>query len=84
MTLKDHKPDFQTRPSVRLINQTKQEIGRILTNEKNKSLVDREIHKNYRKETTKNVEKVNKEHGTTVRELELDDKVLRLSPGMLL
>ena len=29
VTLKDHKPDFQTRPSVRLINPTKPEIGRI-------------------------------------------------------
>ena len=29
ITLKDHKPDFQTRPSVRLINPTKPEIGRI-------------------------------------------------------
>ena len=27
--LKDHKPDFQIRPSVRLINPTKQEIGKI-------------------------------------------------------
>ena len=29
VTLKDHKPDFQTRPSVRLINPSKPEIGRI-------------------------------------------------------
>ena len=29
VTLKDHKPDFQTKPSVRLINPTKPEIGRI-------------------------------------------------------
>ena len=29
VTLKDHKPDFQTKPSVRLINPTKPEIGKI-------------------------------------------------------
>ena len=29
VTLKDHKPDFQIRPSVRLINPTKQELGKI-------------------------------------------------------
>ena len=29
VTLKDHKPDFEARPGVRLINPTKPEIGRI-------------------------------------------------------
>ena len=29
VTLKDYKPDFQIRPSVRLINPTKPEIGKI-------------------------------------------------------
>ena len=52
----------------------------LVTTEKYKSLVDREIHKNYRKETPQNVEKVNKEHGKTVRELELDDRVFKTVP----
>ena len=29
VTLKDHKPDFQIRPSVRLINPTKHELGKV-------------------------------------------------------
>ena len=29
ITLKDHKPDFETRPSVRLINPRKPELGKI-------------------------------------------------------
>ena len=52
----------------------------LVTTEKYKSLVNKEIHKNYRKETPKNVEKVNKEHGKTVRELELDDRVFKTAP----
>ena len=52
----------------------------LVTTENYKSLVNKEIHKNYRKETPKNVEKVNKEHGKTVKELELDDRVFKTAP----
>ena len=43
-------------------------------------MIDSEIQKNYRKENSKNVDKVNKEHGQTVQELDLEDRVFSTTP----
>ena len=40
-----------------------------------------EIQKNHKKADPKNVESVKKEHGKTAIELDLDDRILLLSPG---
>ena len=47
---------------------------------KYKNLVDKEIHKNYRKENPRNVDKVSKEHGKTANELELRNRMFTTTP----
>ena len=48
--------------------------------EKYRTLVDREIQKNYRKENVKNVGKVSLEHMHTAADLELDDRIFNTTP----
>ena len=52
----------------------------LVPTDKYKSLVDKEIQKNYRKEDPNNVTKINREHGKTVKELELEDRVFKTAP----
>ena len=44
------------------------------------SMIDKEIQKNYKKETPENVKEVNSEHAKTATELEIGDRVFKTAP----
>ena len=48
--------------------------------DKYKNLINKEIHKSYKKEDVKNVGKVSLEHMHTAAELELDDRIFNTTP----
>ena len=52
----------------------------LVSPEKYKALIDKEIQKNYKKEDPKNVDNIEEEHATTIRELELGDRVFKTVP----
>ena len=48
--------------------------------EKYKALIDKEIHKSYKKVHPKNVSNITKQHSKTVTELDIDDRVMATTP----
>ena len=52
----------------------------LVTTEEYKDLVNKEIHKKYKKAVPEKVKKVDSEHAKTAAELELDDRIFKTAP----
>ena len=52
----------------------------LVPTKKYRTLIEKEIHKNYKKEDPKNVADVNKQHSKTVTDLDIDDRVFTTTP----